>query len=125
MAASLIVVRVSPWVGVSMMTSCAPIPFIRSNRPSPSRSRLPSTRSAGNLLGTTRTSHPSLFGGDPLRYARISGGVLLSCPSQNGHRSSGLVVTGSTWKSLGRFWRKVEMMTQRPVTGSFLRSVMN
>jgi hypothetical protein len=34
-------------------------------------------------------------------------------------------VTGSTWKSLGRFWRKVEMMTQRPVTGSFLRSVMN
>ena len=31
----------------------------------------------------------------PLRYARISGGVLFSCPSQNGQRSSGLVLTVS------------------------------
>ena len=41
--------------GVSMITSCAPMPFIRSNMPSPSRSSVPSTCSAGNLFGTTRS----------------------------------------------------------------------
>src|SRR6266566_7827362 len=107
-----------------MITSCAPMPFMRSNSPSPSRSSVPSTRSAGNLFGTTRTSQPLALACVPLRYARISGGVLSSCPSQNGQSSSGLVVTVSIWKSLGRFWRSVEMMTQRPVTGSFRKSAM-
>ena len=41
------------------------MPFIRSNSPSPSRSRLPSTCSAGNLFGTTRRSQPGAFGGLP------------------------------------------------------------
>ncbi len=58
-----IVASVLPWSGVSMITSCAPMPFIRSNSPSPSRSRFPSTCSAGNLFGTTRRSHPGPFGG--------------------------------------------------------------
>ena len=124
-AGSLSVASVCEWSGVSMMTSCAPMPFIRSNSPSPSRSSVPSTRSAGNLLGTTRTSHPPVLPGVPLRYARISGGVWSSCPSQNGQSASGLIVTVSIWKSLGRFCRSVAMMTQRPVTGSFLRSAMN
>ena len=58
------------------------MPFIRSKSPSPSRSSVPSTRSAGNLFGTTRISHPPVLPGVPLRYARISGGVLSSRPSQ-------------------------------------------
>ena len=40
--------------GVSMTTSWAPTPFIRSKRPSPDGSSSPSIRSAGNLFGTTR-----------------------------------------------------------------------
>src|SRR5688572_7067184 len=46
---------------------------------------------------------------------------MCSCPSQKGHAASGDVWTGSSRKSLGRFRRSVEMITQRPVTGS-LRS---
>src|SRR5205823_2930482 len=105
-----------------MMTSCAPMPFIRSNIPSPWRSNCPSTWSAGNLFGTTRTSQPGVFGALPFwRYAITSGGVSDSWPGQNGHPSFPSAVTRSKTKSLGRFCRSVEMMTQRPVTGS-LRS---
>ncbi len=73
-----------------MMTSCAPTPFMRSCTPKPLRSRFPSMRSAGNLFGTTRTSQPRWFGPLPLwRTAMISGGVLLSFPSQNGQKPGG------------------------------------
>ena len=48
------------WSGVSMMTSCAPIPFMRSNMPSAWRFSVPSIPKAGNLLGTTRTVHPGV-----------------------------------------------------------------
>src|SRR5256885_14150816 len=78
-------------------------------------------RSAGNLFGTTRSDQPGpsrlVSGG---RTATISGGVLSSLPVQNTHvppRGR----TGSVLKSVGRRARSVEMMTQRPTTGS-LRS---
>ena len=51
-----------------------------------------------------------------------SRGVICSCPSQNGQPSSGVMATDSSWKSERRLLRSVEMMTQRPVTGSFLSS---
>src|SRR5581483_10403619 len=105
-----------------MITSCAPMPFMRSNIPSPSRSSIPSTCSAGNLFGTTRRSHPGPFGTPPFwRYESTSGGVSASCPGQNGHCSRPRICARSNRKSLGRFWRSVEMITHRPVTGS-LRS---
>ena len=47
---------------------------------------------------------------------------MCSRPSQNGQASSGVMVTDSSWKSERRLLRSVEMMTQRPVTGSFLSS---
>src|SRR5262245_38055200 len=47
---------------------------------------------------------------------------MCSCPSHRGHWSSGGMVTDSSWKSESRLLRSVEMMTQRPVTGSFLSS---
>src|SRR2546427_4380954 len=78
-------------------------------------------RSAGNLLGTTRSDQPGpsrvVSGG---RTATISGGALSSLPVQNTHgplRGR----TGSMLKSVGRRARSVEMITQRPTTGS-LRS---
>src|SRR5262249_26074588 len=96
--------------------------FMRSNSPSPARSSDPSTCSAGNLFGTTRTSQPGEFGAPPFcRYDSTSGGVSDSWPGQNGHCSRPRTMVRSTRKSLGRFWRSVEMITQRPVTGS-LRS---
>src|SRR5687767_12759803 len=104
-----------------MTTSWAPTPFMRSKRPSPEGSRSPSIRSAGNLFGTTRKDQPAEFAGSPgARPARISGGVLSSLPAQNtqlGVRG----FTGSGVKSDGRRARSVEMITQRPTTGS-LRS---
>src|SRR5262245_50528227 len=105
-----------------MITSCAPTPFIRSNIPSPTRSRFPSICSAGNLFATTRTSQPGEFGALPFcRYDMISGGVSASRPGQNGHCSAVRTEATSTRKSFGRFCRSVEMMTHRPLTGS-LRS---
>src|SRR5438477_7359007 len=102
-----------------MITSCAPMPFMRSNSPSPSRSTGPSTCSAGNLFGTTRTSQPGVFGAPPFwRYESTSGGANDSRPGQNGQCSRPIVVVRSMRKSFGRFWRSVETMTQRPVTGS-------
>src|SRR5262245_22879107 len=108
--------------GVSMTTSWAPTPLIRSKRPSPDGSSSPSIRSAGNLFGTTRYVQPGvlgrLSGGRP---ARTSGGVWCSWPSQNAH----IVArgrTGSVTKSEGRRARSVAMMTQRPTTGSFRSS---
>src|SRR5947207_248486 len=52
-----------------MITSCAPMPLMRSNMPSPARSTVPSTCTAGNLLGTTRTSQPGVFGH---RFSRLA-----------------------------------------------------
>src|SRR3989441_1221524 len=78
-------------------------------------------RSAGNLLGTTRSDQPGpsrvVSGG---RTATISGGVLSSLPVQNTHGPP-RGRTGSVLKSFGRRARSVEMITQRPTTGS-LRS---
>src|SRR5712691_11604615 len=105
-----------------MITSWAPIPFMRSNIPSPSRSSVPSTCSDGNLFGTTRMSHPGAFGAPPFwRYDNTSGGVIASCPGQNGQCSRPMVDARSRRKSFGRFCRSVEIITHRPVTGS-LRS---
>src|SRR5208337_2560755 len=115
------VARVASCSGVSMMTSCAPMPFILSNIPSACRLRLPSMPSAGNLLGTTRTVQPSELLEAPFgRYARTSEGVLLSLPGQNGQKPP-FIFTGSRLKSVGRLERSVEMMTHRPTMGS-LRS---
>src|SRR5919204_1590795 len=104
-----------------MTTSCAPTPFMRSYGPSPEGSRSPSMRNAGNLLGTTRSDQPGpsrrVSGG---RTATISGGVLSSLAVQNTHGPP-RARTGSVLKSVGRRERSVEMMTQRPTTGS-LRS---
>src|SRR6185312_6419287 len=122
-SASPIVANVLSWSVVSMTTSCAPMPVIRSNIPSPSRSSVPSTRSAGNLFGTTRRSQPGAFGPLPFcRYARTSGGVMPSCPGQNGQCSRPITSARCMMKSFGRFCRSVETTTQRSVTGSFLSS---
>ena len=111
--------------GVSMITSCAPMPFILSNSPSPCRSRLPSTRSTGNWFGITRSVQPGLSRRPPLRpCARSSGGVMCSCPSSKGHAGLGAIWTGSRRKSLGRLRRSVEMITHRPVTGSLRSSLI-
>src|SRR5215472_5310235 len=106
-----------------MITSCAPIPFILSNRPSPSLSRLPSIPKAGNLFGTTRIDQPALFALPPLRpYTRTSFGVFASLPGQNGQFFPSPGMTLSRRKSMGRFPRSVEMITQRPVIGSLRNS---
>src|SRR6266446_5701316 len=106
-----------------MITSCAPTPFILSKRPSPSRSRSPSMPSAGKRFGTTRIFQPGLFAPPPLRpYTRISGGVLPSAPGQNGQFFGPVSRTLSRRKSVGRFPRSVEMITQRPVMGSLRNS---
>src|SRR6266850_171390 len=106
-----------------MITSCAPIPFMRSNIPSPSRSSVPSTCSAGNLLGTTRRSHPGAFAPLPFcRYDSTSGGVIDSRPGQNGQCSRPSEAARSRRKSLGRFCRSVEIITHRPVIGSLRNS---
>src|ERR1700704_6282781 len=78
---------------------------------------------AGNLLGTTRKFQPATSGRtfSPGRYARISGGVVFSLPGQNGQNPP-FMATRSRKKSPGRLERSVEMITQRPVTGSFLSS---
>src|SRR5260221_4842359 len=77
----------------------------------------------GNLLRNTRRLHPSESRTPwPGRYGRISGGVLLSFPGQNGQKDVPLSAALSRRKSLGRLERSVEMMTQRPVMGSFLSS---
>src|SRR5271156_844452 len=106
-----------------MITSCAPTPFMRSNNPSPSRSSPPSIPSAGNLFGTTRMLHPAVFAEPPLRpYTRISDGVFPSLPGQNGQFFGLFATTLSRKKSFGRFPRSVEIITQRPVIGSFRNS---
>src|SRR5579864_429382 len=111
------------WSGVSMITSCAPTPFMRSNNPSPCRSRFPSIPRAGNLFGTTRTLHPGVSFPFPfLPYARISGGVFNSLPGQNGQNEPPFICTLSRTKSDGLFPRSLEIITQRPVIGSLRRS---
>src|SRR5271170_3921765 len=79
--------------------------------------------SAGNLLGTTRILQPEELAEPPLRpYTRISDGVFASLPGQNGQFLGFLAITLSRRKSLGRLPRSVEMITQRPVIGSFRSS---
>src|SRR5579864_1871288 len=80
-------------------------------------------QSAGNLLATTLTVQPGVLGPPPLRpYANTSGGVLPSLPKQKGQNPLPSMRTLSRTKSVGRLARSVEMMTQRPVIGSFLSS---
>src|SRR5215469_1072149 len=106
-----------------MITSCAPIPFILSNKPSPSRSRSPSIPSAGNRFGTTRNFHPGVFTPPPLRpYTRTSGGVFDSFPAQKGQFFGSCAITLSRRKSFGLFPRSVEIITHRPVMGSLRNS---
>src|SRR5260370_21846649 len=117
------VASVARWFGDSITTSCAPIPFILSKRPSPSRSSSPSIPSAGNLFGTTRILQPGVLGPPPFRpYTRISGGVRASLPAQKGQFFSSLGMTLSRRKSFGRFPRSVEIITHRPVIGSLRNS---
>src|SRR5262249_19013832 len=76
-----------------------------------------------NLFGMTRTCQPGVFGAVPgRRTATISGGVLSSCPSQNGQKdpSGGDSCVGT--KSMGRRLRSVAMMTQVLEIGSCLSS---
>src|SRR5882672_512668 len=106
-------------LGDSMMTSCAPTPFMRSYMPSPRFSRPPSTIRAGNLLETTRA-----FQRPSERTEMISGGVMFSLPGQNAQgRFLGSSI-GSCAYSSGRRERSDAMMTQRPATGSRLSSGM-
>src|SRR4030042_2080340 len=80
-------------------------------------------RNAGNLLGITLNVHPGVLGWDlSSRIANISGGVAASLPGQNGHSAGDIFFSsGSHLKSFGRLARSVDMITQRPRTGS-LRS---
>jgi hypothetical protein len=78
---------------------------------------------AGNLFGTTRSFHPEVFAPPPFRpYTSTSGGVLDSFPAQNGQFFGSFAMTLSRRKSFGRFPRSVEIITQRPVMGSFRNS---
>src|SRR5215468_3701058 len=80
-------------------------------------------RSAGNWVGTTRRDHPGVLGlVSGGRRARISAGVRASCPGQNAQRPPVPRPAGAGTKSDGRRARSVEMMTQRPTTGSFRSS---
>src|SRR2546427_13262507 len=82
-------------------------------------------RSAGYLLGTTRSDQPGALATESgLRMLRISGGVLTSLAGQ---KTQLLVFarTGSMVKSDGRRPRSVEMITQRPTTGSLRSSGMS
>src|SRR4029453_2732797 len=89
----------------------------------PRRSGVPSIISAGNLFGMTRTFHPGVFGAVPeRRTATISGGVLSSCPSQNGQKDPSAWDSCDGTKSMGRRLRSVAMMTQVLETGSCLNS---
>ena len=84
---------------------------------------MPFTCSAGNLFGTTRTSQPGAVRVAAVRrYDSTSRGVICSWPSQKGQNDARRTAGCSRRKSLGRLRRSVEMITQRPVTGSFLSS---
>ena len=80
--------------GVSMITSCAPMPFIRSNSPSPSRSSV-----ALDLQRRKLVRHDAQVPAGRVRraavcrYASTSGGVMSSWPGQNGQSSSPMIVT--------------------------------
>src|SRR3990170_1298802 len=81
-------------------------------------------RRAGNLLGTTRRVHPGALAWlSGLRTARISSGVCDSCPGQNTQPPPARR-TGWGEKSEGRRARSVEMITQRPTTGSLRSSAI-
>src|SRR6059036_3934065 len=85
---------------------------------------VPSIWRAGNLLGTTRTFQPGVFGAScPGRQAYTSGGVLSSLPGQKGQNVIARPGEAGA-KLVGRRLRSVEMMTQRPTTGSFRSSGM-
>src|SRR5688572_16332721 len=82
--------------------------------------------SAGYLFGMTRTDQPRPFGAPPPgRKARISGGVLSSCPSQNGQNALPAGGSRSTSKSIGLPLRSEAMMTHLLETGSCLSSDMS
>jgi hypothetical protein len=112
---------ISSWRGVSTITSWWPTPSIsRNSGPAWRRSGAPSGTTAGNLLGTTRTDHPS-----PLASAIVSssGGVCASLPrqrGQDGSRASGWRTsrTPGTDASWGRVARPGAAMTHSLVVGS-------
>src|SRR5439155_1249461 len=73
----------------------------RCSRTSPTRS------SAGNLFGTHRIDQPGPSGFPLSRYARTSGGVMVSWPSQNGQRSFD-IASFEFRKAPGRWERAAE-----------------
>ena len=102
-----------------MITSCAPMPFILSYMPSPWRFSSPSMPSTGNLLGTTRTRQPGWFAPPPAGRPAPRAASSARCRNRTGKARAG-GGTGWRMKSDGPRARSVEMITQRPVTGSFV-----
>ena len=77
---------------------------------------------AGNLFGTTRTVHPGESAGAPSGRpsASTSGGVIASCPSQNGHVDASAIRVVRPCAP-GRRERPGAMTTGTPVSG-FVRT---
>ena len=86
--------------------------------------QVPRFSRAGYLFGTTRTRQPGVLGCVFLsRRAHTSGGVMASLPAQNGQRSDRAKwFRAPGWR--GRLSLSGAMITERPVTGSFLNSDM-
>ena len=108
-----------------MITSCAPMPFILSNSPSPCRSSVAFDLQRGKLVRHHAHVPAGPLAAPPLRrHDSTSRGVISSCPSQNGTPCRRWASTCSTRKASGRLRRSVEMITQRPVMGSLRSSGM-
>ena len=117
-----IVASVSSWRGDSMITSCAPMPFILSNSPSPCRSSAPFDAQHRELVRDHAQVPAGRIG--PAAVAAVRQQLArrhLLVPLAERTRAVRRDCTDSSRKSVGRLRRSVEMITQRPVTGS-LRS---
>src|SRR3989442_6597157 len=105
------------------MTSWAPTPSTDTSRPSRCSRTSPDRSSAGNLFGTHRILQPGPSAVPPSRYARTSGGVIPSWPSQNGQSAFGVASFGFR-KTPGRWDRAAEKTTQVGVAQSLRISDM-
>src|SRR2546426_5882302 len=92
------------------MISCAPTPSTLTDGPSRCSRTSPTRSNVGNLFGTHRIDQPSPSGFPRSRYARTSGGVIVSWPSQNGQLSFG-VVSFAFRKAPGRWELAAEKTT--------------